>query len=177
MKELQQISPGEVREFAAEFGELVYTLPFQVPQDIIFLARAVGILSGMCTGLDPQFNVWAHLAPFAEKMISEEAHAGRGFWLDEARNLARSLLGLPFKMDRLLQKIERGDIAVRSPEISRQISRLETSLRQFVAAVLFMALLLGGIQLWLAGERAFALILLAHAGVCLAAVLILAARR
>jgi len=177
MKELQQISPGEVREFAAEFGELVYTLPFQVPQDIIFLARAVGILSGMCTGLDPQFNVWAHLAPFAEKMISEEAHAGRGFWLDEARNLARSLLGLPFKMDRLLQKIERGDIAVRSPEISRQISRLETSLRQFVAAVLFMALLLGGIQLWLAGERAFALILLAPAGVCLAAVLILAARR
>lgn len=177
MKELQQISTDEVREFAAEFGELVYTMPFQVPQDIIFLARAVGILSGMCTGLDPHFNVWAHLAPFAEKLIAEEAQTGRAFWLDEARNLARSLLGVPLKMDKMLLKLERGDIAVRSPEISRQVSRLEKSLRQIVASILFVGLLLGGTQFWLGGETIIALVMLGLAGICLLGVLVLAVRR
>ncbi|HEX7973630.1 MAG TPA: AarF/UbiB family protein, partial [Anaerolineales bacterium] len=61
MTELSHIDPGEVREFLGEFRELLYALPFQVPHDIIYLGRAVAILSGMCTGLDPSFNVWDHL--------------------------------------------------------------------------------------------------------------------
>ncbi len=70
MTELSQIDISELREFMSEFRELLYSLPFQVPSDMLFLARAVGILSGMCTGLDPDFNVWDQLAPYAEKLIS-----------------------------------------------------------------------------------------------------------
>jgi len=41
------IDVREMRDLAEEFRELIYEMPFQVPQNIIFLARCVGILSGM----------------------------------------------------------------------------------------------------------------------------------
>jgi predicted unusual protein kinase regulating ubiquinone biosynthesis (AarF/ABC1/UbiB family) len=167
MKELQQISPDEVRQFAGEFRELIYSLPFQVPQDIIFLARCVGILSGMCTGLDQHFNVWNHLRPYAERMIAEEIRSGPSTWIEEGLTLARAMMSVPRKMDTLLAKMERGEIAVRSPEISRQVSRLEIGLRQVAAAIVFAALLLGGIQLWIAVQETLAMFLFGGAGLSL----------
>jgi predicted unusual protein kinase regulating ubiquinone biosynthesis (AarF/ABC1/UbiB family) len=167
MSELQKISPREVTDFVSEFRELVYTMPFQVPYDLLYLGRTVAILSGMCTGLDPDFNVWENLAPYARKLIAEEGSAGREFWLDEIRNLTRSLLGVPVKMDRMLASIERGEVSVRTPEVSKQVNRLESALRQVRTAILFAALLLGGIQLYLAGQTIFGQILIAGAGLCL----------
>ena len=73
MQELQQIDYDDVREFAGEYRELLYEMPIQVPDDILYLGRCVAILSGMCTGLNPDFNVWKGLAPFAQELIQEEA--------------------------------------------------------------------------------------------------------
>jgi len=64
MDELTNIKMEEIHDFAVEFREVLYNMPFQLPQDLIFLGRAVGILSGMCTGLDPKINVFEQLAPF-----------------------------------------------------------------------------------------------------------------
>ncbi len=125
MTELSKISPKEIREFANEFRELLFEMPFQVPHDIIFLARTVGILSGMCTGLDPDFNLWDHLVPFAKKLIAEEARPTSAILLKEAETLVRSLVSVPRKLDTMLSKMERGDIAVKAPEISRQVEHLE----------------------------------------------------
>ena len=150
MTELAEIDLSELREFMAEFRELLYSLPFQVPSDMLFLARAVGILSGMCTGLDPNFNVWDELAPYAEKLISEEVRTGRDFWLNELGSLGRAVLSVPRKMDSMLSKMERGEIAVKAPEVSRQVIRLERVLRQLVWVIVFTALLISGIQVYLA---------------------------
>ena len=167
MSELTRINPADVREFTSEFRGLIYSLPFQIPQNLIFLGRAVGILSGMCTGLNPSFNLFDHLAPYARKLIADEARAAGGNWLEELLVLGRSLLSVPRKMDAMLEKMERGEIAVRAPEVSQQVSRLEGALRQIAAGVVFAALLLGGIQLYLAGRTPFAEVLLAGAGLSL----------
>jgi len=95
MMELSQVSPEEVRQFTGEFRELLYNMPFQIPQDFIFLARTVGILSGMCTGLDPKFNVWEHIAPYATKLIAEEAWTNRDAWFAELVTVLKTLAGLP----------------------------------------------------------------------------------
>ncbi|MBN2550966.1 MAG: AarF/ABC1/UbiB kinase family protein [Anaerolineales bacterium] len=164
MSELSAINIQEIQDFAGEFRELLYALPFQVPQDLIFLARCVGILSGMCTGLDPQFNLWEHLAPYAQKLIAEQAGGGLGVWLSELESLVRALLALPRRMDTTLSKMERGEIAVRIPEITEQVRKLERGLYQIASGVVFAALLLGGIQLYLAGQHTFSLVLFTGAG-------------
>ena len=49
-----------------------YELPFQVPENLILLGRCLGILSGICTGLDPDFNVWTSVVPYTQKLVEAE---------------------------------------------------------------------------------------------------------
>jgi len=151
MTELTSVSYSEMKDLAEEFRELIYEMPFQAPQNIIFLARCVGILSGMCTGLEAEFNLWAHLAPYAHKIMAEEATQARQRWLEEAGKLARTMITLPYKIDSTLSKIERGDLAVRIPEISQQTKRTTQALRSLTSGVIFAAFLLGAVQLFIAG--------------------------
>ena len=167
MTELREISPEEVFEFASEFRELLYTLPFQIPHDLIYLGRTVSILSGMCTGLYPDFNLWEHMGPYAQKMIVEEARTERQNWLSELESLGRAFLSVPKKMDSILGKMERGEIAVSAPEVTQKVSQLERAVRQVAGGIIFMGLLLGGIQLYLGGQDLFGRILLAGAGLSL----------
>lgn len=177
MSELQEITIGEVREFLGEFRQLVYSMPFQVPHNIIFLARAVSILSGMCTGLDPHFNVWEHLTPYAQKLIADEARNSPEFWLDELKTLGRSLLTVPIKMDAMLGKMERGEIAVQAPQVVEEVDHLERALRGVAGAVVFAALLLGGVLIHLAGPSILGDVLLWGAGLSLIWTIFISRRR
>ena len=165
MSELTQVSLVEMRQFAQEFRELLYKLPFQVPQDFIFLVRAVSILSGMCTGLNPQFNVWEHIAPYAQKIIAQEVRTDWEYWAEELRKFGRTVITLPYRMDALFSRIERGDINVRSPEVSQQISRIEASIRQVVIGIIFIGFLTAGVQFYLANYLAPGIIFLVGAGI------------
>ena len=167
MAELREISHQEMREFAQEFRELIYTMPFQIPQDLLLLGRTVAILFGMCTGLDPEFNVWNHVTPFAQKLIAEETLSGWEFWLGELGTLARTLLTLPRRTDAILGKMERGELAVRTPQLAEQMNRLERTVRQGVGGLIFAALLMSGVQLYLAGHVPLGGALFAGAGIAL----------
>jgi predicted unusual protein kinase regulating ubiquinone biosynthesis (AarF/ABC1/UbiB family) len=135
-------------------------MPFQVPSDIIFLVRCVAILSGMCTGLNPEFNVWEGLTPFAEKLIAEEVGGNWQLWLGEIGNWGKSLVSLPIRLENTLNKVDRGDLAVRTPQLNAQLWRIERAARRLIWTIIFAVLLLGGIQLYLASEFTFAVILL-----------------
>jgi predicted unusual protein kinase regulating ubiquinone biosynthesis (AarF/ABC1/UbiB family) len=176
MTELRQIGLQQVQEFANEFRELLYSMPFQVPEDLILLGRTFGILSGMCTGLDADFNFWTGLVPYAQKLVAEEATSGWEFWLNELGDLARTLLSLPKRMDATLSKLEQGQVAVRVPQLTEQVLRLELAMRRLVGGTIFAALLLGGVQLYVAAQRGLGSALLVGAAVVLLWV-ILAGRR
>jgi predicted unusual protein kinase regulating ubiquinone biosynthesis (AarF/ABC1/UbiB family) len=165
--ELRQISHREMREFAAEFRELVYTMPFQVPQDLILLGRTLAILSGMCTGLDPDFNLWNSVSPFAQELIAEEATSGWEVWLNELSAIARSLVTLPRRAESLLGKLERGELGVRDHQLADQLSWLEVAIRRLVGGVIFAALAIGGVQVYVAGQEPLGVVVLAGAAIAI----------
>ncbi len=174
MTELRNIDiKKEVSEFAQEYRELLFSLPFQIPHDFILLARTVAILSGMCTGLDPNFNVWEHIAPYAENLLSKELKHEYKFWLEEARILLRSMLSIPVKLDKVLTKLDRGEVILQSPEMLARVGNLEQSINKVVLGIVFTALLLGGIQLHVVGEDVYGIPLLVLAGVALAWIFVL----
>jgi len=177
MAELRRIGYEEMREFAKEFRGLMYTAPFQIPEDLIFLGRTIAILSGMCTGLHPQFNVWEGLAPYAQKLIAEEAVSGWEFWLGEAEKFVRAAFAVPLRLEATLGLMERGELSVRVPQIAEQVGRLELAVRRMVGGVIFAALLVGGVQLYLAGEMLFGGVLLAGALMALGWVLLAGRQR
>ena len=167
MRELTAISQQEIREFAREFRELLFSMPFQIPQDMILLGRTVGILSGMCAGLNPEFNVWAGLAPYAEKLIFEQSGDQRYPWLGELVDLIRNLLTYPRQVVGILEKLERGDLAVQVPQLTAEVENLEHAVDKMAGGLVFAALLLGGVQVYLAGEIGLAVVLMAAAGLTL----------
>jgi predicted unusual protein kinase regulating ubiquinone biosynthesis (AarF/ABC1/UbiB family) len=147
--EMLTLGHQEAIEFAKEFGELLYELPFQMPENLILLGRCLGILSGICTGLNPDFNVWVSVMPYAKRLVETESGGTVKVVLDEALNLVRMLVGLPGRTDALLQRIEQGQLEVQMPEIKGQFSRLERRVNRLTMAILFAALLLSSVQLYL----------------------------
>ncbi len=151
MEELKDIDHKELMTFAHEFRDLMYEMPFQVPQDLLLLGRTVAILSGMCTGLDPGFNVWESLRPYAEDLIRSEVTGNWEMWWGEIEVLLLSLVSLPHRLDGMLAQVERGELKVQAPGLEVHLAKIEKSLQGLTGAVLFAALFVGGMQLLLAG--------------------------
>jgi predicted unusual protein kinase regulating ubiquinone biosynthesis (AarF/ABC1/UbiB family) len=161
MRELTAIHPREMRQFTAQFRDVMYEMPFQVPTDLIFLGRCLGILSGMCTGLDPAFNVFEGIAPFASDLLKEEG----GDWLNGILRWlgenGRTLLSLPGRLDSALADLEAGRLTVTAkadPALDRSLTRLTRAINSLVAAVVLAALLLAGALLYINGAQALAAI-------------------
>jgi predicted unusual protein kinase regulating ubiquinone biosynthesis (AarF/ABC1/UbiB family) len=159
MRELIDLHPREMRQFTSQFRDVIYEMPFQVPADLIFLGRCLGILSGMCTGLDPAFNVFEGIAPFARALLEEEG----GDWLDKIlKALAesgRTLVSLPGRLDTVLSDLETGRLTVTAradPALDRSLTRLTRAINSLVAAVVFAVLLLVGALLYVNGAEAMA---------------------
>lgn len=160
MTELQQIHFDEMQELAIEYRDLIVDMPFQMPAKLLFLIRCVGILSGMCTGLNPDFNVWKGIEPFAKKIIAEETTKNWHYWLQELGTYVLTIIRLPRRLDTVLDKMERGDMAVNTPSLNRYAARLERSTRRITNAVVFAVLFFSGVELYLAEELTFGMILL-----------------
>ena len=76
-KELASFSNDEMMRLAHKYRSLLFTLPFQIPQDFIYMGRAVGMLSGLCTALDPTFDPWQSVSESARKLLTREMIGGR----------------------------------------------------------------------------------------------------
>lgn len=192
MTEIKNVSYAEARDLASEFNDLLFAMPFQVPQDFIYLGRAMGILSGMATSLDPDFNPWQELQPYAQKMIARSmngsgpALAGESIGLPILQSLftgnaAQTLaevgrlflnraISLPQQADNVLSKADRGELTLRvtpSPTYRKQLQRIEAQGRRTVQAVVSGSLLVSATLLYTHGDPLPAFIGYAVAGALL----------
>ncbi len=108
--EIVQQGRGEMMAVADEFKELLYEMPFQLPENMILLGRCLSILNGICTGLDPDFNIWQHLVPYAQKLIESEQGGRWSFLLHELTDTLQSLVSLPRRADNLMVKVGVGPV-------------------------------------------------------------------
>jgi predicted unusual protein kinase regulating ubiquinone biosynthesis (AarF/ABC1/UbiB family) len=151
-QDLVKMGHEEAMDFLQEFGDLIYTLPFQIPEDLILLGRSMAILSGMCTGLNPEFNLWTTAAPFAEQLVASESGKSMQFLLKELASSLSSLAALPRKTESVLDKMEAGRLEVRMPQITDSLNRMARSQRRMSFAILFASVFLGTVQLYLSGN-------------------------
>jgi len=154
MSELKKTSPEEIKKFAHQYRDLMLSMPFQAPNDLLMLLRTVAILSGMCTGLDPNFNLWTQLAPYAQKMIASDSASGLDVILDQLGDVLQVLIALPSQTSRVLTKMEQGELAVQSPQVTREVRTLVRSVDRLTGGVVFAAFVFGGVMLSDAGNAA-----------------------
>ena len=154
MSELKKTSPEEIKKFAHQYRDLMLSMPFQAPNDLLMLLRTVAILSGMCTGLDPNFNLWTQLAPYAQKMIASDSASGLDVILDQLGDVLQVLIALPSQTSRVLTKMEQGELAVQAPQVTREVRTLVRSVDRLTGGVVFAAFVFGGVMLSDAGNAA-----------------------
>ena len=145
--ELQEVDEREFRAFAIEFGDVVRSLPFQLPENFLLLIRAMSLTSGMCSSLDPRFNIWDAIEPYAQRLIREEGSNVVQSFAKEAVSVAGVVARLPRRLDGLIERAEQGKLVAQSPRLERRVDRLERAARRIVSAVLFAALFIGGVVL------------------------------
>ncbi|HEY0260371.1 MAG TPA: AarF/UbiB family protein [Lacisediminihabitans sp.] len=158
--ELQDVDPREFRAFAIEFGDVVRSLPFQLPENFLLIVRAMSLTSGMCSSLDPGFNIWNAIEPYSAQLIRAEGGRLVQTVTKQALSVAGTIARLPGRLDDLTTRIEEGRVTVQTPKLDRRLSSLERTGRRLIAAVLFAALLIGGILL-LGEDAVFGTVLMA----------------
>lgn len=60
------------RAFFAKYEELLSVTPLQFQTEMLFVVRAMGILSGITSNLEPDFDPWTETANFAQALIQED---------------------------------------------------------------------------------------------------------
>lgn len=144
VSDLRKLDPAEMVGFGLQFQELLRDMPFQLPENLLLLGRAVAILSGMCSGLEPEFNLWTAIAPFASELLGDEETSTFQTVLDEATKIFQIAIGLPGRADRVLTQMERGEFMVQTPRLDIRVRRLERAVQRITGAVVFAAFLVSG---------------------------------
>ena len=149
MSDLRKIRPSEVRDIGHRVRDIMVEMPFQVPNDLLMLVRAVAILSGMCTGLDPNFNLWEQIEPYARKLVAEETSSAFSLdgILDQIGEIVRVMVALPSQASRVLAQMETGGLIIQSPQMAHEVRHLGHSVDGLTGGVLLAAFLLSGVML------------------------------
>jgi predicted unusual protein kinase regulating ubiquinone biosynthesis (AarF/ABC1/UbiB family) len=179
MAELRNIDFDEMADLGREFNDLLYDMPFYVPQDFIYLGRAIGILSGMCTSLDPAFNPWKELQAhsqrlFTQSIIQTDSTTGlpslqslfSGNGAQALLEIGQSIITRAINpggsaQTALLERAERGELKFQvdpAGKLQRQLSQLEIQGRRTTRAVIFGSLLISSTLLYTHGDIAPAIV-------------------
>ncbi|MBL0716048.1 MAG: AarF/ABC1/UbiB kinase family protein, partial [Desulfosarcina sp.] len=69
---IQETAFRELRYFLREYRDLLVGTAFQIQADMLFIGRAIGILAGLATRIDPDFDPWSKTLPYAKRFAMEE---------------------------------------------------------------------------------------------------------
>lgn len=157
LQEMTRPSPAEVRELGNQFKDILREFPFQIPQDFIYLGRAIGMLSGLTSQLHPDVNLWAQMESYAKQIVGDE----RLRWFAPSLLWAelQSVLGVPAQLRRLIQLAETGKLQIRVVEdagTTNRLNRLDRRPGRLNHTILASATLLAGTLLYTNGNSSLA---------------------
>ena len=162
--ELQSIDPREFKAFVNEFSEIVRALPFQFPENFLLVIRAISLTSGVCSSVNPQFNIWNAIEPYSAKLIKAEGGNVVEAFLRDGLSSLSLLARLPKRVDSLITRAELGQLTLRNPELEKRTSSLARAVRRVISAVLFGVFFISGLLVF-ESEKDLGTVLLVISGV------------
>jgi predicted unusual protein kinase regulating ubiquinone biosynthesis (AarF/ABC1/UbiB family) len=148
---IRDLTNMDVENVFDEIRDIVYDLPFQIPQNLLYLGRAVSMVTGLMMDLNPEMNLFESMRPFALRVLQREEQ--NGDWLErigkEIRELGQIILTLPRQMDTYYKAANRGELQTRTDlgRMERLLRRMEYSTERLTGGVVATGLFLGGVQL------------------------------
>ena len=155
--DLTQPDPREIEAIGREFRDLLFDFPFQIPQDFIYLGRALGMISGLVSTLDPHINPWRQIERYGQQLLRGQSFQQfRDMGLGNVLELVRPFLATPARIQRLLEEAEKGRLRVQlksDRDAVRQQERLEKRIGQLAWSVVSAAGILSATLVYLERRR------------------------
>jgi predicted unusual protein kinase regulating ubiquinone biosynthesis (AarF/ABC1/UbiB family) len=148
---MREMSNIDVEAIFDETKDIIYDLPFQIPQNLLYFGRALSMVAGLATEICPDINLFHELRPFARMLLDQERRSGN--WPEqvqkELRELGQILLTLPRQMDAYYKSANRGELSSRMDmsRLERGMRRVERSTDRLAGGMMATGLFLGGVQL------------------------------
>jgi predicted unusual protein kinase regulating ubiquinone biosynthesis (AarF/ABC1/UbiB family) len=155
--DLTQPDPREIEAIGREFRDLLFAFPFQIPQDFIYLGRALGMISGLVSTLDPHINPWRQIERYGQQLLRGQSFQQfRDMRLAGVMELLRPFLDTPGRIQRLLEEAEKGRLRVQlksDRDAVRQQERLEKRVGQLAWSIIGGAGILSATLIYLERRR------------------------
>ena len=126
---LGQVHNLNMRDIMQDIVELLYGQPFHIPAQFAFSGSAVSTLVGVATGLAPEFNFIEVAAPYARNFLGLGGEGTREtiqLALTKLIETGRLLITLPRTVERLITKIESGQMEVKLANQYRPLTQNRT---------------------------------------------------
>ncbi len=146
--DLAQPDPEEIKELSQQFKDLLFEFPFQIPQDFIYLGRAIGMVSGLVTQLDMEINPWYFFEKYGQQILRDQEI--NPFSWEMAVQTIRPYLTAPAQLHRLMDLAENGRLQLQPDrQTLRQYEKIEKRIGQLNWAILGAASIVSATMLYL----------------------------
>ncbi|MBF0492833.1 MAG: AarF/ABC1/UbiB kinase family protein [Deltaproteobacteria bacterium] len=132
----------EFKKLDVSFSELLHA--FNVPKDWALLERAMILLLGLSTHLDPDLNPLSIIIPYAEKFVLGKNKTLGEFVIDTLKQNVLTYLQLPQDLAKILKKMNRGEMNFTSKKQNSDLRAIQNHLKKLNLCLCFFGLLFAG---------------------------------
>ena len=158
---------SELRRLDVSFRQLAAA--FQVPKDWVLLERTLLLLLGLCTELDASWNPMTVIQPYLEDIVRDEDRDWSQLIRGTVKEMAVRAIRVPEILEQVLGSANRGDLALRVPEVGAAARMLYAAARQLVFCIVGVACAVIAYQAYDRGRLTLAAWLAAGAALCVVA--------
>jgi predicted unusual protein kinase regulating ubiquinone biosynthesis (AarF/ABC1/UbiB family) len=140
---------------ARDYRDLIYESHFVIQAELLFVFRAMGILSGLISSLEPDLDLAGETLALARRLLERELLEGMDWQrlLFDAARLGPALLRLPRTLAEVARLAERGELRLDSAAVARtdrRLAALERSVDRLTWVMVAVGLAVSG-TLWYVG--------------------------
>ncbi len=153
-KPISQIDIGRLMN---QLATVATSYNIKLPLDFILLGKSILTIEGVGRKLDPEFNISKILEPFMKEFLRSKEYKERVIraTVGDTLGYVEKVLKVPGKIDRLLDKAEKGEIEVnmKIDELKTLISRMDVLANRIILGMITTGLIIGS-SLIMQTERA-----------------------
>ncbi|MFB6229169.1 MAG: ABC1 kinase family protein [Halobacteriales archaeon] len=112
----EDIEQYRVNRILSQVEDTIYEFPFRLPRDLALVLRVATVVEGVCVTLDEDFDFISVATDYlaAQGYREETARQFISEAGDELREAATASVGIPPKLDSVLDRADRGNLTVRA---------------------------------------------------------------
>jgi predicted unusual protein kinase regulating ubiquinone biosynthesis (AarF/ABC1/UbiB family) len=112
----EDIDQYRVNRILSQVEDTIYDFPFRLPRDLALVLRVATVVEGVCVTLDEDFDFIDVATDYLTEQGYREESARRLFEEvgEEIRDAAVASVGIPSKLDSVLNRADRGNLTVKA---------------------------------------------------------------